>query len=163
MSGAELRVDVPSGMGQTLVGLLAPALHRPARVRPSGPGKAQEQLHLSVEGHREDGVAMLAATARQWQAMLADCLPVDAPAPPPAAEPVAGWPPSALAPPVATLGLSLRCTLALERAGVTTLRDLARLDTRQLLALPHLGRRQVAEIVDMLASHGLMPGMRWPA
>ena len=42
------------------------------------------------------------------------------------------------------------------------LRALARLDTRQLPALPHLGRRQVAEIVDRLAARGLEPGCRWP-
>lgn len=158
MSPIDLRVNVPAGMGLTLVGLLAPALHRPALIRHGGPGQAQEQLRLSVDGDRDSAVATLAATARRWQALLADCLPVDAPPP----EPAAVAPPRMPRPPVAALGLSLRCTMALERAGVIDLRDLARFDTRQLLALPHLGRRQVAEIVDVLAALGMEPGTRWP-
>jgi len=158
MNGAELRVNVPVGMGQTLVGLLAPTPHRPAQVRLVGTGSTQEQVCVRVGGQGDPAVSTLAAQARQWQDLLADCLPAEAPAPEPAWEGPTRWADW----PVECLDLSLRCTQALRRAGIGTLSALVQRDTRQLLALPHLGRRQVAEIVDMLAARGMVPGSRWP-
>lgn len=168
-ASTSVAVPVAAGMGQTMAALLAArlrdhaAVHRiQTQVRPVHAARPRdgECLTLLIDARPgTDRPAMLADAARRLRATCAAWLPAEddlpaqrAPAPPPGLKAV----------PIETLALSLRCASALRRAGIETLGALARLDERRLLAVPHLGRRQVAEVVDALAARGLRPGNELP-
>lgn len=163
-------VSVASGMGLTLGGLLSAHLRDQPGVRdvqprvhpaPSGRSGEGERLTLQLQTDAAaDPQAAVVEVARQLRAVCIAFAPEAAAPPPPSSQ--RRRLPGRLAWPLDALGLSLRCELALRRAGIEQLGALAALNERQLLALPHLGRRQVAEVVDMLAAHGLRPGTRWP-
>ncbi|MBQ0958946.1 hypothetical protein KAK06_08235 [Ideonella sp. 4Y11] len=162
-----LELPVARGLGETLAVLLAAHLQAQpgwrglqSRVRPAPLGQPGEPERLRLQFKVEAGTdlgGMLTGVARALRAACVAWLPAEPPPPPPrpARRGLRDWP-------IDALGLSLRCELALRRAGIETLGALARLDERGLLALPHLGRRQVAEVVDRLAAHGLRPGDTWP-
>ena len=163
-------VPVASGMGLTLGQLLGAHLRAQPGVRtvrsrvraaPAGQPGAGERLTLQMQTDAvADPQAAVIEVARQLRALCIAVAPEAAapPSPPPERRRL----PGRLAWPLDALGLSLRCELALRRAGIEHLGALAALDERQLLALPHLGRRQVAEVVDSLAAHGLLPGTERP-
>ncbi|MBQ0932194.1 hypothetical protein KAK07_10155 [Ideonella sp. 4Y16] len=161
---------VASGLGLTLGGWMAAHLRQQPgvravlpRVRPAPAGRSGQGERLTLQVDADAGTdprATLARVARQLRAVCVSFAPeAAAPPPPPPERPRLR---GSLAWPLDALGLSLRCELALRRAGIEQLGALAALDERQLLALPHLGRRQVAEVVDMLAAHGLQPGTPLP-
>jgi hypothetical protein len=63
---------------------------------------------------------------------------------------------------VADLPLSTRSLNVLTAGGITTLQQLASQTSHDLLRSPNLGRKSLAEIEDVLASHGLAFGTRFP-
>jgi TPR repeat protein len=63
---------------------------------------------------------------------------------------------------VADLLLSTRSLNVLTAAGIVTLRQLASQTSHDLLRSPNLGRKSLAEIEDILASHGLALGTQFP-
>ena len=57
--------------------------------------------------------------------------------------------------PVVDLGLSRRCTLALETYGIDCIRDLLPLTPQEVLKFRNFGKKSLRELQDFLAEHGL--------
>lgn len=60
---------------------------------------------------------------------------------------------------VEELELSVRSTNALKYEGIKTVKDLIQMNKKDLLQVPHLGRKSLVEIQDVLHGYGLSLGM----
>ena len=65
-----------------------------------------------------------------------------------------------LAKSIKELDLSVRSTVALERADILTIGDLVQRSEREMFSIKNFGRKSLNEIKDVLASLGLSFGMR---
>ena len=60
------------------------------------------------------------------------------------------------------LGLSVRSTNCLHAENITLVSELIKLTKRRVLKIPNMGKKQLSEIEDALASHGLEFGTHIP-
>lgn len=155
---------LPAGLGHTLGAALQQAMRIEHQDTPAArldytvrdmqfKGRGGfEHLQLRLRGaDRQRGAAWLAASAARLAAMLAEWVP-DTTEDPPAPE----RPHPVLARPIDDLALGVRSNSCLRQDGIVTVGDLIGHTECELLQLPHLGRRGLAEIKAALAGRGLL-------
>lgn len=154
------------GLGHTLGPALCRALCDTTASRPRsdcawhavlpGPRAGLERLAIAIDA---DGTPAAAAALRAAARLLGEQVHGLAGAWSGAgAPPAPGTPDPLLLQPIEVLGLGVRSANALQAAGLRLLGDLVPRSAAELLRLPTLGRRGLAEVQQSLASLGLLLG-----